>query len=262
MSVQSYRIYTIVNGKVTPGAEVEDLALKGAGTTIPAVIVGEEGRGRQRGVVPVDAPPMFPCPDQGKELWTSQSACPRCGVLLGEVVDSRRHHPEDGLVRGRLMYAALGKTKAGKPKFWAMPAATRKDHVIVVFRTQPGYRGGSAHTGDRIGWKCGCGATGQEAVTPDKCPGCGAGEYLYGIGMRIRFADLLGERLTEGYVAQGTAGRMGGGEQLVALMPRDVVFRTTYSGRLYGGPSAHYYKWDGEKLLAMTWEERSLTDAF
>lgn len=262
MSVESYRIFTATNGKLTAGAEVEDLALRGAGTTIPAVIVGEEGRGRNRGVIPVDVPPMVPCPEQGKEPWTSQGVCARCGVALGEAVNSRRRHPEEGLVRGRLLYAALGKTKAGKPKFWAMPAPTTEDHVIVVFRTKPGFRGGSGHTGDRTGWKCGCGATGQEAVLPDRCPSCGAGESSWGIGMRLQFAAFPGEKLAEGYVAQGDAGRMGGGEQLVALMPRDVVFRTGYSGRLYGGPSAHYYKWDGEKLLAMTWEERSLTDAF
>lgn len=264
MSVQSYRIYTVSNGKVAPGAEVEDLALKGAGTFIPAVIIGEEGRGRQRGVIPVDAPPMVSCPDQGKQMWQSQTTCTRCGVALGEVIDSHRRHPEEGLVRGRLMYAAMGQTKAGKPKLWAMPVPTTEDHVIVVFRTKPGFRGGSAHTGDRSGWRCssyGCDASG-DGYAPSACPKCGDAPTAWGGGPELRFSPFPGEKLAEGRVAQGQAGAMGGGPQVMALMPKEVVFRSAYSGRLYGGPSSHYYKWDGQNLLAMTWEERSLTDAF
>jgi len=45
-------------------------------------------------------------------------------------------------------------------------------------------------------------------------------------------------------------------------MPKGVVFRTGYSGRLYGAPAAHYYVFDGEKILAATWEERMLTELF
>lgn len=55
---------------------------------------------------------------------------------------------------------------------------------------------------------------------------------------------------------------MGGGEQLVALVPRGAVCRTGYFGRLYGGPASHYYKWDGSRLLAATWAERAATDLF
>ena len=45
-------------------------------------------------------------------------------------------------------------------------------------------------------------------------------------------------------------------------MPK-CVFRTTYSGRLYGAPSAHYYSWDGQQLLGgLTWDERCASDIF
>jgi hypothetical protein len=44
---------------------------------------------------------------------------------------------------------------------------------------------------------------------------------------------------------------MGSGSQYIATMPKDVVFRTSYSGRLYGAPSAHYYVWTGERLWLM-----------
>ena len=39
------KIFTIENGKVTEGAKVDSFTLKGAGVSIPANIIGEEGRG-------------------------------------------------------------------------------------------------------------------------------------------------------------------------------------------------------------------------
>ncbi|HWP61570.1 MAG TPA: hypothetical protein VN495_03130, partial [Candidatus Paceibacterota bacterium] len=60
----------------------------------------------------------------------------------------------------------------------------------------------------------------------------------------------------------GDAGRAGGGEQFIALVPKGVVFRTGYTGRLYGGASAHYYMWNGEQFLAATWEDRTRADLF
>ena len=91
---------------------------------------------------------------------------------------------------------------------------------------------------------------------PEYCPRCGT------FGPNLFFGDFPGKIIASGHVAQGAAGRAGGGEQLIAVMPKDIVFRTGYSGRLYGGPAAHYYKWDGERLLAATWEERAASDLF
>ena len=45
-------------------------------------------------------------------------------------------------------------------------------------------------------------------------------------------------------------------------MPKGIVFRTGYRGRLYGRPSAHFYLFDGEKILAATWDERQSSDCF
>jgi phosphoribosyl-ATP pyrophosphohydrolase len=53
---------------------------------------------------------------------------------------------------------------------------------------------------------------------------------------------------------------MGSGEQIIAIVPKNVVFRTGYSGRLYGAPAGHYYIFDGKQLLAVTWGERMATD--
>ncbi len=51
------KVFTIASGEVTEGARVDSFTLKGAGVTIPAIIVGEEGRGRKLGIVPVQLLP-------------------------------------------------------------------------------------------------------------------------------------------------------------------------------------------------------------
>ncbi len=55
---------------------------------------------------------------------------------------------------------------------------------------------------------------------------------------------------------------MGSGTQLVAIIPKDTVFRTGYSGRRYGAPREHFYMWDGKKLLSLSAEEREVTEIF
>jgi len=207
---KSFKVFTI-DGSVQEGAVVEKLTLKGAGIDIPAIFVGEQGRGRERGVLPVQLPSTL------QAEWKEKG-------------------------RVRISSAEVGTTKAGKPKLYARTGegVDADDAVICVFRTHIGFRGGNSHTGDRTG-----------EIEKD----------AYG-DERITFLPFPGETLVSGHIAQGTAGRMGGGQQLVATMPKGVVFRTGYSGRLYGAPAAHYYLWNGEQLLAMTWDERISSDIF
>lgn len=263
--MESYSVFTIASGSVTAGAVIETLHLKGAGIDIPTIMIGEEGRGRERGVVPVGNPPMVPCSECNKDVWTSSDKCEKCGTVLGEKKEGgyTRHHPDAGMVRGRLMFVEVGETRAGKPKFFSKEKATTEDKIVVVFRTKIGYRGGSSHTGDRAGWKCskyGCDASCDGAAMPEACPKCGATGSLD--GPKLNFAAFPGEIIAKGYIAEGDAGRMGGGEQFIAFVSKGVVFRTAYSGRLYGAPGSHYYKWDGSKLLAATWDERASADLF
>lgn len=269
----SMRVFTVERGTVTNGAQIEPLLLKGAGISIPAVIVGEEGRGRERAVVPVADAKMIPCPMRGQDLpyptfqWgeSHRAYCNRCGVECDASTPNqlggwRIIHPADaGEVAGEpLLFAEVGRTRAGKPKFFAKEKATTDEHVIVVFRTPIGFRGGNSHTGDRIGWQCSrCGFSGTEPV--EACPQCRATGWD---GPQLRFESFPGEIIAKGRIAQGAAGRMGGGDQMIAIMPKGVVFRTGYSGRLYGAPSAHYYVWNGEKLLSATWKEREEADLF
>ena len=290
----SFRVFTISSGSVSEGAEIDTLHLTGANIDIPAILVGEEGRGRERGVLPVGNPPMVPCPDQGKKVWTSREKCERCGVSLGEQEGSYRMHPASGQIVGKLMFAELGTTKSQKPKLFAKPSADSDEKAILVFRTKIGFRGGNSHTGDRSEEMVPCeyaGKVGRYWEQGDgTCPECGAraewvffkdhpeleqpakeADYAMDNGTfwhpqtQVRkkdWAPFPGEILVEGRIAEGAAGAMGSGRQLVVVMPKGVVFRTSYSGRLYGAPSAHYYVFNGEKVLSATWDERQLADLF
>ena len=189
-----YKVFTVKGGVVEEGAEVVPFELTN-GTAIPAIVVGESGRGRKQGVLPVS------------------------GVTLangGEPV--------------RVMTAEIGQSQSGRPKLVAGHGAIDTSAIVGVLRTPIGFRGSNKHTGDS-----------------DE-----SGGYL----------PFPGQILVEGVIAQGAAGAMGSGKQYDAILPQGVVFRTGYAGRLYGAPSSHFYKWDGEQLLVATLGERELADLF
>lgn len=203
------KIFTVESGKVVEGARVDSFTLKGAGVTIPAVLIGEEGRGRKLGVLPVQL-----LQSSYKE-WQDK----------GEFT---------------IFEALVGETKAGRPKLIETSGITDTEKCICVFRTHIGYRGGNSHTGDRDG-----------GFTQD-----------YFGAKYPTFLPFPGEVLCEGIIAQGIAGRMGNGDQLVAVMPAGIVFRTGYSGRLYGKPAEHYYLFRDGQILSATWEEREVAEIF
>lgn len=216
------RIFTLENGMVSVGAKIEKLHFKGTEISIFAIVIGEEGRGRKRGILPISN-------------------------LLTDT---------------RLMFAEVEDTKTGMPKLLARKEFSNDNFVILVMRTQIGFRGGNSHTGDCIGWECLCCKTrGYDMIDiPYKCPSCG--KRRDGKGPNILFAPFPGEIITKGIIAQGDFGIIGRGEQIVAIAPKDVVFRTSYFGRLYGAPSSHYYKWNGHEMLVATEEERLLSESF
>ncbi len=191
------KIFTIASGEVSEGARVDSFALKGAGISIPAILVGEEGRGRKLGVLPVQL-----LPDNYKK-WQEERTI-------------------------SIYSAEIGKTKTGKPKL-IETEITDTEKCICVFRTKIGFRGSNRHTGDILG---------------------------------DEFLPFPGEILCRGIIAQGAAGRMGSGSQLIAVMPAEVVFRTAYRGRLYGAPDSHYYIFRDGQILSATWEEREVTEIF
>lgn len=221
---RSLRIFTINSGTVEEGAEVQALTLKGANMTIPAIMIGEEGRGRERGVIPVELLP------ERYRQWTETQEAGKKDPYL-QISETRI----------KILAAVLGETKAGKPKlFDRLPEGCSPEEIIAVFRTQIGFRGGNEHTGDRNG-----------QVKKD----------WYG-KEQPDFHAFPGKILSKGIIAEGMAGRAGSGTQMIAVVPKGTIFRTCYSGRLYGGPQAHYYLWDGSRLLSATWDEREASDIF
>lgn len=241
------KAFTVESGKVIEGVRVDSFILKGAGVTIPAVIVGEEGRGRKLGVLPVQL-----LPNSYKE-WQEK------GTIL-------------------IHSAKVGQTKAGKPKLIEVSEVTDTGRCICVFRTRIGYRGGNSHTGDckeeywvpNWFWRPDISAlfpelkekySKEEAIAIVKELDA---SYQWDVifERKLEFLPFPGEILCEGIIAQGAAGRMGNGTQLVAVMPAGIVFRTGYSGRLYGAPSAHYYVYRDGQILSATWEEREVADIF
>lgn len=254
-SYKVFKVFTISAGKVQEGTRVDRFSLQGAGIAIPAVLIGEEGRGRKLGVLPVELLPY-----------------------------QRQEWEEKGSVA---IYAArVGQTKSGRPKLIAAEGPDTDEKVIAVLRTPIGFRGSNSHTGDLVDerWELDrmykdealkSGIPIKDRYTLDEVREFGARitKLLYGeipnyvredIGFcrRLSFAPFPGEILVDGVIAQGDAGRMGSGSQYVALIPKGAVFRTGYSGRLYGKPVAHYYMWDGARLLSATWEERQISDLF
>jgi hypothetical protein len=203
------KVFTVENGKVTEGVRVDTFTLKCAGVSIPAILIGEEGRGRRLGVLPVQLLP-----------------------------DTYAEWKEKG--HTYINFAQVGTTKVGKPKLFQTEGTDTTEKCICVFRTMIGFRGGNSHTGDRDGGT-------EKTYWGAECP---------------TFHPFPGEILCEGIIAQGDAGRMGSGSQLVAVMPAGIVFRTGYSGRLYGAPSAHYYVYRDGQLLSATWNEREVSGVF
>ncbi len=240
--MESYRIFTISSGDVSEGARVEKFTLAGAGVEIPAILVGEEGRGRELGVLPVEL-----LPEQQK-IWQEK----------GEV---------------EIHFAAVGRTESGRVRLFQKEESTTEEKILGVFPTKIGFRGGNDHTGEK--YLIPCPNRGKKVTANYWCPECklalvevGNSEAFWaGVihpedkGEKPMWEPFPGEVISRGYIAQGEAGRSGGGEQLVALLPKNSVFRTEYFGRLYGAAPSHYYKWDGKKLTSLTFRERQILEA-
>lgn len=146
-------------------------------------------------------------------------------------VDSRLKVKRNG--RDAIVLADVGKTKKGGAKL--IPEMTKDDEeCIIVFRTKIGFKGSNEHSGDRLP--------------------TGFNDFVY--------HPFPGYIIAQGVIAQGEAGELGSGEQIIAIMPKNVVFRTGYSGNLYGNHREHYYLFNGEKIIAVTWDDRIESDIF
>jgi hypothetical protein len=259
--MKTFNVFTIQVGqqaKVEKGSKIDSVVI-GDSLKMDAVVVGEKGRGRSQGILPVTEVPMVPCPHSGLVPYFTSDACPACGVeyKLSLELGGKRVHPENGEVRGNLLYAGVGKTRSGAAQLETASEATDSDFAILVFRTEIGFRGSNKHSGDRMGWTCDCGQSGDDFIISQ----CSCGNTP-GKGVNYQFHPFPGEIISKGVIAQGDAGGMGSGEQLVTLMPKGKVFRIRLYGRMYGYPEVRYGVFDGQSVKLLTWEERVLADLF
>jgi len=252
------KIFTLKDGFVENFATVVEFTLTGANVKIPAIIIGESGRGRNLGILPV-------------ELTN----------------DSKRVFDEKKSVN--ITSVSLGETKAGKPKLFEIDQDDySQNQCLIVFRTPIGFRGGNEHTGDRenLFWKIDSYYISEELKSDErfnktkytfeevkklsailmkkKYPDKQADSWREDAGFSriLTFQQFPGEVIISGQIAEGAAGRAGSGTQIIARMPINTVFRTGYSGRRYGSPMAHYYIFKGDTILSATWEEREVSDIF
>jgi hypothetical protein len=107
------KIFTIGNGTVEEGATVNTVTIKSANVQIPAICVGEEGRGRKLSYIPISG--------------VSDETTKVTNIKLGE-------------------------TRTGKPKFIAINPEDDSDtnECVIVFKHTAGYRGSAYLTGDRV----------------------------------------------------------------------------------------------------------------
>ncbi len=135
--------------------------------------------------------------------------------------------------------ADLGATKSGKPKLF--PEKKKDENqVLVVFKTGIGYRGHNKHCGDLAP-----GHTYEEDFSSEK------------------WLPFPGKILATGEIAQGAAGRMGSGSQIIALLKVGDIVSICLSGRMYGRPNIHHV-WvkNVDEIIIMTPDDRMATDAF
>jgi hypothetical protein len=129
--------------------------------------------------------------------------------------------------------------------------------ALVIIRDQSGFRG-SWELAGRVE------PCARPTDGPGYCPACfqylGVAENPAG-HRDVSIPVPQGTILAQGACAQGDAGRMGGGpEMLLLLQPgQEVVIRR--SGRLYGAPSCILVRWDGDRLSLETPEERAAREA-
>lgn len=209
------KIFTITAPQVTSGALIETFTIKGVGVKIPAILIGEEGRGRKLGVLAVQLLP------ESQKIWEEKGS-----VMILDV--------------------KLGETKSGATKLIEIEKKDGSGMCVAVLRTGMGFRGSNAHQGDVAEEIENVGFDGEPAPTTLKYHPFPA----YSI-------------ICEGQIAEGLAGNMGSGTQLIATMHANEVFSTFLGGRMYGAPRRHFYQFNGTELVGgLTPESRDLSEVF
>lgn len=181
------KIYTISNDfNVSNGANVEKVTL-GNGSSFPALVIGEEGRGRMRGILPV------------RLAAHNQSYYEK-----GEKIT---------LLSAAISHSLKGNVRLNEEN------DLNSEGVIIVFRTPIGFRGSNNH--------------------------------IFPANAKI---------ISCGEIAQGEAGRMGSGNQYIAIIPFGEVVKINIGGRRYGSPTDYIIHITSDGVTALSEAEDALLE--
>jgi len=130
---------------------------------------------------------------------------------------------------GRIMNAEIGTTLSGRPKL--LPEKEKdEERCIVVLRARIGFCGSNYYTGniDDIG-----------------------------------FQEFPGKILARGKISHCHSKKKGKGDQIIAIVPKNVIFRVGYSSHhlknKHLSPSAYYYIFTGKNIFAAKYKERNFS---
>jgi hypothetical protein len=232
----SLHVFTIEDGKVEEGTLVN---LWGKSMEDYAIVVGS---GQQRGVVPVQRPPLVPCPERGRKLWAPSNKaaiCKSCGIKFERDTKGYFEHFDDlGFAPGRIKYAKI----KGENSFTLISKeeATTNMFALIVFRVHIERGGSNGYAGKVNGWKCtSCFALSEDIETPTECPDCNTkGSPI------TTFASFPGRVLVEGRTTDQWGG--GGGSQLITVVPKNEEFRIIYFGNKK--KTTEIYRWNGKEV--------------
>jgi hypothetical protein len=127
----------------------------------------------------------------------------------------------------KITAAKVTETRLGEKALVSAEQADSDEYAICVLLTHIGRKGGNTHTG---------------------------GPKPYG----EEFLPFPGEVLARGRITQKGA-RMSG-YQLIALIPKMVLFRTAYQGTVREVPGAHYYMFNGKSIISAETNHVSLVE--
>ena len=259
---KTYRIFEIGTrgDNIKPYIVPEEYTLSN-GTKISVVTVGEKGRGRSLGIIPINATPEQKI--ESVKIGQTKSGKPRFYVadkstqndeiiVVFKIKGGFRGHNsycgdryQDGWQFSRNFDITLGLSSAYSPTFKTREEALEKAKELLLEKIEEQKSINDYWSSEKELQKL-LNEELEENIIP---------LYKYHPFPAIKI-------LAEGNKADGMAGAMATYPQKIAILPKGKVFCLRYFGRLYGAPNKHFLLWDGQKLHSLTEEERELTDLF
>lgn len=125
-----------------------------------------------------------------------------------------------------LRWASLGKSQSGRPKL-VKEKELEANYCLIVFRTPAGLGGANEHTG-------------QQKLIPE-------GNQMAFLNESLKsYLPFPGRILVSAEISKSWKDYFDSSYQLIAVMPKDRIFRVAYSDQR--GLHEYYYKYDGQSL--------------